>query len=198
MESSPSGAGAPTTTTAPQTIAAVAGHVWSWNREPLSQRTADRTVTWTCPGATDFWRTTEGTPIAHNGCSLLTLVEGDFELEVAISGSFTDRYDQAGLMVVSSELRWLKAGVEVDGEPWLSAVHTREESDWSRESWSSSQVHLRALRHEGSIEVDVEQHGGWRNYRTLYLPGPVGIGLYSCAPKGAGFETTGEVLNLKA
>ena len=197
MQSSPSGAGAPTTTTAPQAITGVSGRAWSWNREPVAQRISERTVTWTCPGGTDFWRKTEGTPIAHNGCCLLTGVEGDFELEVAVSANFTDQYDQAGLMVVCSELRWLKAGVEIDGEAWLSAVHTREESDWSREAWGSSQVHLRAVRHEETVEVYVEQDGGWRNYRTLYLPGPVGIGLYSCAPKGTGFEASGQVLNLK-
>ncbi len=196
MDSSLTGPGAPTTTGPSQAIDGVTDRVWAWNREPVAHSTSERTVTWTCPGGTDFWRTTEGVAPAHDGCSLLTLVEGDFEIEAFVSAVFADRYDQTGLMVVSSELRWVKTGVENDGGLWLSAVHTREQSDWSRESWAVPEVHLRAVRRDSTIEVFVENPGGWRNYRTLYLPGPVGVGFYSCAPKGLGFESKGDLIKL--
>ena len=111
-------------------------------------------------------------------------------LELQVRGEFVDRYDQVGLMVVASDERWLKAGIEVDGERWLSAVHTRDESDWSRERWDASEARLRAVREDATIEVSVAGDGGWRVFRTLYLPGAVGIGPYSCAPKGAGFEAS--------
>jgi regulation of enolase protein 1 (concanavalin A-like superfamily) len=100
-------------------------------------------------------------------------------------------------MVVASELRWLKAGVELDGELWLSAVHTRDESDWSRALFDVPEARLRVVRTEGTIEVSVAADGGWRVFRTLFLPGSVGLGPYSCAPKGQGFEATARELRMK-
>jgi regulation of enolase protein 1 (concanavalin A-like superfamily) len=91
-------------------------------------------------------------------------------------------------MVVASEVRWLKAGIELDGELWLSAVHTREESDWSRGPWHAPEIRLRAVRHDGTLEVFAEDEGTWRPFRTTFLPGRVGIGPYSCSPKGQGFQ----------
>lgn len=189
---------APTVTTASTSIPDLPGRSWAWNREPASWGAASASVTWRCPGGTDFWRKTEGVASAHDGCSLLTRAEADFEFELLVRGGFADRYDQVGMMVVASELRWLKAGVEVDGEQWLSAVHTRDESDWSRERWNAPQTRLRAVRIEGTVEVSVEAEAGWRVFRTLFLPGPVGIGPYSCAPKGPGFEATARELRVRA
>jgi len=172
------------------------GRPWTWTREPTRWALAGETLTWRCPGDTDYWRTTEGLPPVHNGCSLLTRVEEDFELELLVHGRFADRYDQAGLMVLSSDERWLKTGIEVDGEHWLSAVHTRDESDWSRERWLGSQARLRAVRANGTIEISVEENGRWRVFRTLFLPGPVGVGPYSCAPRGNGFEASTSELRI--
>jgi uncharacterized protein len=169
---------------------------WSWTREPTSWSLDDGALTWRCPGRTDYWRRTEGLPPVHNGCSFLTGVAGDFELELLVEGTFADRYDQVGLMVLSTEERWLKAGIELDGELWLSAVHTRGESDWSREGWSAWQVRLRAARREGTIEVSVQNDDEWRVFRTLYLDAPVAVGPYSCAPKGDGFEARASALRV--
>ena len=166
------------------------GRSWEWSREPVSWESTAGSVAWGCPGGTDFWRKTEGVPSAHSGCALLTRVEADFSLELAVHGEFGDRYDQVGLMVVASEERWLKAGVEVDGQLWLSAVHTRDESDWSRERWGTTGARLFAVRVDGTIEVSVESDGIRRVFRTLYLDGPVGVGPYSCAPTGDGFRAS--------
>ncbi len=174
----------------PFALGQVPNRLWSWNRDPTEWNADGLAVVWRCQGGTDFWRTTEGVPCAHDGCSLLTPMEDDFELELEVSGAFEGLYDQVGLMVVASELRWLKAGIEVDGDVWLSAVHTREESDWSRERWDTTSVRLRAVRRAGTIEVFVEEAGAWRVYRTLFLPGAVGIGPYSCSPKGSGFQAS--------
>jgi uncharacterized protein len=164
--------------------------LWEWSREPVAWESTADSVAWRCPGGTDFWRKTEGVPSAHSGCALLTRVDGDFSLELVVHGEFGDRYDQVGLMVVASEERWLKAGIEVDGELWLSAVHTRDESDWSRERWDETGAHLRAVRADGTIEVSGDSDGSQRIFRTLYLDGPVGVGPYSCAPKGNGFQAS--------
>jgi regulation of enolase protein 1 (concanavalin A-like superfamily) len=172
------------------------GRRWTWTRDPISWALTGETLTWRCPGDTDYWRTTEGLQPVHNGCSLLTRVEADFELELLVSGEFADRYDQAGLMVLAAEERWLKAGIEVDGEYWLSAVHTRDESDWSRERWNGSHARFRAVRTKGTIDVSTDESGRWRIFRTLFLPGPVAVGPYSCAPKGGGFEARASELRL--
>jgi uncharacterized protein len=190
------GADAPTTTTPASTIASIPRRAWSWNREPSSWDASGPGLTWRCRGVSDFWRKTEGVPPAHDGCSLLTRVEADFEFELLVTGTFTGLYDQVGLMVVASELRWLKAGVEIDTDLWLSAVHTREESDWSRERWDEPSVRLRADRRNGTIELSVMTAGVWRVFRTLHLPGSVGIGPYSCSPKGDGFEASASQLKL--
>jgi regulation of enolase protein 1 (concanavalin A-like superfamily) len=113
-----------------------------------------------------------------------------------VRGEFGDRYDQVGLMIVASEERWLKAGIEVDGELWLSAVHTRDESDWSRERWDMTGARLHAARMDGTIEVSVESAGTRRVFRTLYLDGPVGVGPYSCAPKGNGFQASASEIRI--
>jgi regulation of enolase protein 1 (concanavalin A-like superfamily) len=120
----------------------------------------------------------------------LTTVEDDFEIELAAAGAFGELYDQAGLMVAASEVRWLKAGIELDGDLWLSAVHTSEESDWSRQRWHAPEVRLRAVRRDGTIEVLVDAARTWRVFRTVYLPGRVGIGPCSCWPKGQGFQAS--------
>jgi regulation of enolase protein 1 (concanavalin A-like superfamily) len=169
---------------------------WAWTREPVSWADEGETLTWRCVGHSDFWRRTEGLPPVHDGCAYLTPVEGDFKLDLLVDGDFEDRYDQAGLMVQASEERWLKAGLELDGELWLSAVHTRDESDWSRESWGASQARLRVVRDQGTIEVSVQLGDEWRIFRTLFLDGPVAVGPYSCAPRGHGFEARASELRL--
>ncbi len=161
---------------------------WEWDREPVTaEREDDTSVTWRCHPGSDYWRLTEGLPPRHDGSALLTRVEGDFELTLHVSGTFTDLYDQVGLLLVASEPRWLKAGIEVDGELWLSAVHTREESDWSKERWHEPAAGLRATRHDGTVMVSVAEGDAWRVFRVFHLPGPLGVGPYSCSPKGDGF-----------
>jgi len=174
------------------------GRRWSWTREPTSWELTGETLVWRCQGGTDYWRKTEGLPPVHNGCSLLTPVERDFELELLVDGAFADRYDQAGLMVLASEQRWLKAGIELDGDLHLSAVNTHDESDWSREPWKGSAVRLRVARIDETIEVSAEADGKWRVFRTLSFSGPVGIGPYSCAPKGSGFEARARAMRVTA
>jgi uncharacterized protein len=189
---------APTTQATLALTADLAGRAWAWNVEPVETTVDTSSVTWRCPGGTDFWRVTEGVPSAHDGCSLLTPLEGDFEFELSVTGAFEDNpYDQVGLMVVASEVRWLKAGVEFDGGFWLSAVHTREQSDWSRERWRDGSATVRAARVDGTIELHVSEDGSWRPFRTVYLPGRVGVGPYSCSPKGTGFQATATDLSVR-
>jgi regulation of enolase protein 1 (concanavalin A-like superfamily) len=148
---------------------------------------ADR-VTWICPGNTDFWRITEGVPSKHDGPAFVVSIDGDFRLEAAFEASLVDVYDQVGILVRASELRWLKVGAELDDRLWLSAVHTNDESDWSREPLSALPVELAVERRSDTVLCSVREAGEWRSFRILYLPGRIEVGPYSCAPKGDGFE----------
>jgi regulation of enolase protein 1 (concanavalin A-like superfamily) len=156
----------------------------------------DESLTWRCSGGTDFWRVTESGIVKHDGQTFLVPVEGDFRLEALVEGALAERYDQVGLFVQASEERWVKLGAELDDGLWLGAVHTRGESDWSREPLAALPVRLAVERHADTIACSSEVDGAWRMFRQLHLAGPVSVGPYSCAPVGGGFEASARVLRL--
>jgi uncharacterized protein len=163
---------------------------WRWLAEPHSFEADGDSLTWRCRGETDFWRVTESGIEKHDGQAFLARVEGDFRVEGLFSADLAERYDQAGLFVESSEERWLKAGVELDGELWLSAVHTRSESDWSREPVAGLPLRLAVERHADTVFCSADLSGGLQMFRELHFPGPVSVGPYSCSPLGPGFEAS--------
>jgi hypothetical protein len=103
-----------------------------WFNEPPAWSAADDTLTVTAGAQTDLWRITHYGFIRDNAHGYLQPVSGDFTAEVQVSGQYAAQYDQAGLLVRLDERRWLKCGIEfVDGIQQISAVITREFSDWS-------------------------------------------------------------------
>ena len=57
----------------------------------------------------------------------------DFVASVKVTGQYKALYDQAGLMLRLDDQNWIKTGIEyVDERQNVSAVVTREFSDWSR------------------------------------------------------------------
>jgi len=161
---------------------------WRWLVAPHAcQVEADR-LTWTCQGKTDLWRITEGVQSKHNAPAFVVSVNGDFRFEATFEARFADLYDQVGILAQASEVRWLKVGVELDGRPWLSAVHTHDESDWSREPFGALPIELAVERRANSVFCSLHEKGNWRIFRVLYLPGSIEVGPYSCAPKGVGFD----------
>jgi uncharacterized protein len=161
---------------------------WRWLVEPHACEVEADRLTWTCQGETDLWRITEGVATKHDAPAFVGSVNGDFRFEATFEATFADPYDQVGILAQASEVRWLKAGIELDGRLWLSAVHTHDESDWSREPFGSMPVQLAVARRADSVFCSVHEEGNWRIFRVLYLPGPIEVGPYSCAPKGVGFE----------
>lgn len=70
--------------------------------------------------------------VRGNGHLYAEDVEGDLDASVRVAGEYRQQYDQAGLMVYAGHDVWLKCGIEfVDGGQQLSAVVTRQASDWS-------------------------------------------------------------------
>jgi regulation of enolase protein 1 (concanavalin A-like superfamily) len=163
---------------------------WTWIVEPVSFEADGDSLSWRCVGGSDFWRVTESGIAKHDGQSFVVPVEGDFRLEGLVDAELGERYDQVGLFVQASEERWLKLGAELDGGLWLSAVHTRTESDWSREPLTGLPVRLAVERHADTVTCSSEVEGSLRMFRQLHLPGPVSVGPYSCAPLGSGFDAS--------
>src|SRR5690242_3094371 len=158
---------------------------WRWLVEPHACRIEEDRLSWTCQGTTDLWRITEGVQSKHDAPAFVRPANGDFRFEATFEATFADLYDQVGILAQASEVRWLKVGVELDGRPWLSAVHTHEESDWSREPCGGLPIELAVERRANSIFCSLREEEKWRIFRVLYLPGRIEVGPYSCAPKGA-------------
>ncbi len=163
---------------------------WSWVAEPVSVEVGEDFLTWRCRGSSDFWRVTESGIEQHDGQAFLVEVEGDFRLEGVVDAELGERYDQVGLFVQGGEDRWLKLGAELDSGLWLSAAHTRGESDWSREPLAGLPVRLAVERHADTVACSSEVDGSLRMFRQLHLPGPISVGPYSCSPLGRGFEAS--------
>ncbi len=172
---------------------------WTWTREPA--QTAGPTaggLRWRSHPRADYWRVTDGVVTKHDGSAFVTPVVGDFTLEATVDGDLSAQFDQVGVFLRVDEEHWLKAGVELDEELWLSAVHTNGASDWSREPWEAPGATLRLVREHGTAKVSILEPGGhWREYRIAYVPGAVEVGVYSCGPLGEGFAATASALTLE-
>jgi regulation of enolase protein 1 (concanavalin A-like superfamily) len=167
----------------------------TWLNPPLAEARADRAITVTTRGATDFWQETFYGFRRHSGHFLHRTVTGDFTASVKFIGRYEALYDQAGLMVRADETHWVKTGIEfTDGERHLSAVVTNDFSDWSVLPYRTSgeEVSIRMTRHGESIRVQVEEAGHWQMVRLAYLKPSeaLQVGLMCCSPEREGFEVT--------
>src|SRR6476469_5893339 len=98
---------------------------------PQSTVEPDGTLNVVTGKETDFWRETQYGFSKDDGHALLSGVEREFTVSVVLRGHFEELYDQAGLMLRTSETEWLKFGVEYVRAPQWSAVMTHGKSDWS-------------------------------------------------------------------
>ena len=143
---------------------------------------------------TDFWQVTHYGFAPDNGHAYLEHADGDFVAHINFAGEYTELYDQAGLMLRLDAQHWIKTGIELeDGQMCLSAVVTREYSDWSVVPLSTrpERVWLRLTRRGDSVRVDASLDGAsYSMLRLAYFPSdvPVMIGPMACSPKRAGFR----------
>jgi len=163
---------------------------WRWLAPSPDAIVGADALTWRCAGGTDIWQRTGVAPSRHEAQALLLDVgDGDFTMQATFDAQLAARYDQVGLLVEAGQSSWLKAGIELDGELWLSSVHTQGASDWARQRWSGLPVTLRIERRDATTDVSVlEPAGAWLRFRELRLPDAVRVGPYACAPTGTGFQ----------
>src|SRR5713226_5347544 len=148
---------------------------------------------------TDFWRTTHYGFIRDSGHFYHQRIADDLLVEVKVSGAYAALYDQAGLMVRVDEANWIKCGIEfVDGVQQVSAVVTREYSDWSvgiALPQDTGALWLRLKRQGAAIEIRYSLDGtNYQLLRLAYLPASetLAIGPMCASPTGEGFSTVFE------
>ena len=174
-----------------------------WLNEPPYWNTQNDTITVTSTQNTDFWRTTHYGFIRDNGHFYYQQVTGNFIVEVKVSGKYRDLYDQAGLMVRLDRNNWLKCGIElVEGIQQMSAVVTRDYSDWSIVPMSDdpAAIWLRITRQDEAIKIyyslDAKKY---TMLRMAYLTSveALDVGIMCASPQGKGFKTTFEQFEIQ-
>ena len=162
-----------------------------WLNEP-HWSTEDRTLRVTTHEQTDFWRETHYGFVRDSGHFLHSGPLQDFTAQVQVQGEYQALYDQAGLMLRSGPALWVKTGTEFVGEQQLSAVVTRDFSDWNvRPVGHPEQVGLMMTRRGDALAIQVRLPGqDWGLLRLAYYPPgvPAAVGIYACSPQRAGFR----------
>jgi uncharacterized protein len=166
-----------------------------WLNEPPAWTFENRTLQVTTGDKTDFWRVTHYGFVRDDGHIYYQQVAGDCIAQVKFSGDYKHRYDQAGLMLRINEKNWIKTGIEFDeGKQKLSAVVTRDVSDWSviPLEHSPSEVFLKLTRKGAAITIEYSFDTlHYEMLRLAYFPeGEAMIGVMCCSPQRAGFQAT--------
>jgi uncharacterized protein len=166
-----------------------------WLNEPPKWTFENNSLEVTTGKNTDFWRVTHYDFIRDDGHVYYQTVSGDFVASLRFSGNYQHLYDQAGLMLRSDEKNWMKTGIEFDdGKQKLSAVVTRDVSDWSviPLEHSPSEVFLKLTRKGAAVTVHYSFDGTtYEMLRLAYFPeGATTIGMMCCSPQREGFEAT--------
>jgi uncharacterized protein len=166
----------------------------TWFNEPRNWNLDDK-LTVVADSGSDFWRKTHYGFVRDSGHFFYESVSGDFEIETEFSGKYAALYDQAGVMVRFDETIWLKSGIEyVNGVHYVSAVVTRDFSDWSVLPFNGypGSLRLRLKREGESVTIEYfDPVVGWVMFRTAYLSSAaeLQVGRTVAAPDGPGFET---------
>lgn len=165
-----------------------------WFQEPTDWVMNDQRLEVHTNFQTDFWRKTHYGFIRDNGHFFYQRVKGDFSASVALSGDFQELYDQLGLMVRCDDTVWVKAGLEfLQGKPQLSAVFTREFSDWSLagEIDPDQGINLRITKQGAAVRIEFQRSGEpWTLMRVGYLAETTEclVGVMCCSPQRKGFR----------
>ncbi len=174
-----------------------------WFNEPAKWSGNAKKLDATIDPNTDYWRVTHYGFIRDNGPFYYQEQEGNFEASVKISGHYQELFHQAGLMIRIDNKNWIKTGIEyVDGVQNVSAVVTREVSDWSvvPRHDSPAAVWLKLLRKGDYVEIKYSFDGQkYDMLRLAYFPPNVKaqIGMVAAAPGKKSFPVTFEDFEVK-
>ena len=174
-----------------------------WFNEPTKWEIKNNSLTMNVTPQSDYWR------ISHYGFTvddapfLYTMRGGEFEVKVKVTGDYTARFDQAGLMLRIDHENYIKAGIEfVDGKYNLSTVVTHHTSDWSIIALDRPVpfVWIKAVRRLDAIEVfysfdDVT----YTLMRNAWMPDnhPIMVGVMAACPDGNGFKARFDNFSIK-
>lgn len=164
----------------------------TWLNAPTNSRIATDCLTLSTDAETDFWRETHYGFTHANGHALLFDVPKTGVAQVNFQGRFLSKYEQAGLLLWESELRWIKAGVEyADGQPNLAVVVTDGRSDWSMAptSQTSGDWSIRMTVTDSAVIVHMRQLQHWQILRVAnFVSRGARVGPMACSPLSAGLE----------
>lgn len=165
-----------------------------WYNEPSSWSGDHQQLKITVDPHTDYWRVTHYDFIRDSGPFYFIEAGREFEAAVKVSGAYTELYHQAGLMIRLDEHNWIKTGIEyVDGVQQVSAVVTREVSDWSVVPCGNNPaaIWLKLLRKGDYVQISYSFDGEvYVMLRLAYFPPEVAvqIGVVAAAPGELPFE----------
>ena len=174
-----------------------------WFNEPTKWEIKNNSLTMNVTPQSDYWR------VSHYGFTVddapfhYTMRGGEFEVKVKVTGDYTARFDQAGLMLRIDHENYIKAGIEfVDGKYNLSTVVTHHTSDWSIIALDRPVpfVWIKAVRRLDAIEVfysfdDVT----YTLMRNAWMPDnhPIMVGVMAACPDGNGFKARFDNFSIK-
>jgi regulation of enolase protein 1 (concanavalin A-like superfamily) len=164
-----------------------------WLNEPPVWQAGDRRLQVVTGANTDFWRVTHYGFVRDNGHFYYEQRAGDFSIQARVDGQYQALYDQAGIMVRLDATNWIKTGIEyTDGSPHLSAVVTRDFSDWSLLPINLvGPMWLRLTRQGAAVRIQYSTDGiSFPMLRLAYFPESPGTlaGLMCCSPEREGFR----------
>ena len=174
-----------------------------WFNEPTKWEIKNNSLTMNVTPQSDYWRVSHYGFTVDDAPFLYTLRGGEFEVKVKVTGDYTARFDQAGLMLRIDHENYIRAGIEfVDGKYNLSTVVTHHTSDWSIIALDRPVpfVWIKAVRRLDAIEVfysfdDVT----YTLMRNAWMPDnhPIMVGVMAACPDGNGFKARFDNFSIK-
>lgn len=174
-----------------------------WFNEPTMWEIKNNSLTMNVTPQSDYWRVSHYGFTVDDAPFLYTMRGGEFEVKVKVTGDYTARFDQAGLMLRIDHENYIKAGIEfVDGKYNLSTVVTHHTSDWSIIALDRPVpfVWIKAVRRLDAIEVfysfdDVT----YTLMRNAWMPDnhPIMVGVMAACPDGNGFKARFDNFSIK-
>ena len=163
-----------------------------WLNEPADWSVSETALRVVTDEATDFWRETHYGFTRHSGHVFNTPVSGGFTASLRIRADYKSLYDQAGMMILIDETRWVKAGIELsDGAAQLSSVLTLGRSDWATGLFQgdAADFWVRATVEGGVLRLQASTDGTrWPLLRLCPFPEAAryNVGPMCCSPERGG------------